>query len=109
MCEEPEDGDLLIHVPHYHALIVGSTDESLPVFGDGQLPDPTLVTAEGLLAVTSIDLPESDGLVSGAGEDHISLGVEIDIGDVVVMAVKGLEAQVIVIDIPQLDGQVGGA
>lgn len=55
---------------------------------------------ERFLAVPSADFPQPDGLVPGAGEDEVSLWVEVDIGDVVVVAVEGLEALVIVIDIP---------
>jgi hypothetical protein len=107
--KEPQQRRLLVDVPDDDALVVGPADEGLPVLGDRQPPHPALVASEGLLAVASADFPQADGLVPGAGEDHVALGVEVDVGDVVVVAVERLEAQVVVVDVPQLDGEVGGA
>jgi len=34
MCEKSENWGLLIHVPHYHALVIGPRDKALPVSRD---------------------------------------------------------------------------
>jgi hypothetical protein len=64
---------------------------------------------KGLSAIASAGFPESDGLVARAGEDEVALGTEGHVGYVVVVAVQGSQAQVVVGAVPQLYGQVGGA
>jgi hypothetical protein len=60
-----------------------------------------------LFTETCIDFPKSDGLIPGAGEDHISFWIEVDIGNVMIMPVEGLEAHIIVVNIPKFDGEIG--
>lgn len=102
MCEKSENWGLLIDVPHYHALVIGPRDKALPVSGDRKTADPRLMPRKGLPAVSSARLPQPDRLVSRAGEDEVSFRGEADIGDVVVVAVEGADAEVVIGGIPQL-------
>ena len=100
MGEEPQGRSLLVDIPNDHALIIRPAHKRLPVLRDAQPPDPPIMPRERFLAISSADLPQSDGLIPRAGEDEVSFRVEVDVGDVVIVAVEGLEALIIVIDIP---------
>lgn len=64
---------------------------------------------ECFFKVSSTNFPESDRLIPRAGEHKISLGIEVNIGYIVVVAAEGLEAEVVVVDIPDFNGEIGGA
>jgi len=55
------------------------------------------------------DLPDFDGLVTGGGDDGISRGMEDHAGDIVIMAVEGLDADIIILEVPQLYRQISRA
>jgi hypothetical protein len=107
VCEKSENWGLLIHVPHYHALVIGPRDKALPVSRDRKAADPRLMPRKGLPAVSSTRLPQPDRLVSRAGEDEVSFWREADIGDVVVVPLEGADAEVVIGGIPQLYREVG--
>jgi hypothetical protein len=106
MCEKSQNRGFFIDIPNNNTLIIRATDKSLPIFGNGEPSNPSFMSIESFLAIPCADLPKSDGLVSRAGEDHIPFRIEIDVGDVVVMAIESLEAEVVVIDIPKFDREV---
>ena len=58
------------------------------------------MSRKGAFTVTCADFPKSDGFVSGAGEDEIAFRVEVDVRYVMVMAVKGLKAEIVIVDVP---------
>jgi hypothetical protein len=107
--EEAQGGCFLVDVPDYDRLVVRAADEGLSILGNGDPPDPVLVAGVGTLAIACADFPELDGLVAGAGIDHVAFGVELHVGHIVVVSEEGLEAEVVVIEVPQLDGEVRGA
>jgi hypothetical protein len=109
VCEESENRSLFIDVPNDDTLIIGSTDEGLSIFGDRESPDPSFMSGEGLLAVSSIDFPKSDGFIPRAGEDKVTLWVEVYIRNVVIVPIECFKAEVVIIDVPELDGEIGGA
>jgi hypothetical protein len=55
---------------------------------------------KGLPAVSSTGLPKSNSLVSRAREDQVSFWGEADIGDVVIVAVEGADAEIVIGGIP---------
>lgn len=92
--------------PNYHALVVRPTHYGLPILRNRQSTHPVLMTRPRALAVASIDFPQFDSLVSRAREDHVALGIEEDVADVMIMTEESLEAEVVVIEIPELDGEI---
>lgn len=107
MGKEAKSWGLLLDAPDHYTLIIGATYECLPVFGYCQAPHPALMTCEGALAVASGDLPESNRLIPGRRKDKVAFRVEADVGDVVVVSVEGLKAEVVVVDVPEFDGEIG--
>ena len=65
------------------------------------------MACEGPLAVTSADFPHLDGFVPGARKDHITSRVKQHVGNVVIVTEESLEALVVIVSVPDLDGQVG--
>lgn len=92
MCEKSQDRGFLIDIPHDNTLIIRATDKSLSVSGNGEPSDPSFMTIESFFAIASTGLPESDGLIPGAWEDHIAFRVEINIWDVMVVPIESFEA-----------------
>ena len=107
MGEETESRHFLGHIPDDYGLVVGTAYYGLAVVGDGESSHPVLVACEGPLAVTSADFPHLDGFVPGARKDHIASRVEQHVGNVMVVTEESLEALVVVVSVPDLDGQVG--
>ena len=105
--EEAKSWCFLLDVPNHHALIIRATDECLPILGHGQASHPAFVACESPFTVACGDFPEPDRFVSGCGQDQVTLGIEADVGDVVVVSVEGLEAEVVVVDVPEFDGEIG--
>lgn len=74
--------------------------------GDGYPSDPVFVSRVGAFAVACADFPEFDGFIAGGGEKEVSFGGEGEVGDVVVVSEEGFGAEVVVVEVPQLDGEV---
>ena len=106
MSEEAKHRSIFVHVPDYHRLIVWATDKSLSVFWNGYPSYPVFMASKGPFAVSRADLPLFDDFVSWAGKKHVPCWVEEDIWDVVIVSYKGFAAQIVVIEIPEFDGEV---
>jgi hypothetical protein len=92
--EEAEDERFLVDVPDDDALVVGGWDDGLPACWEQYPSNPVLVSAEGAFAVAGGDVREFDGFVSRAGEEGVSLWVEGEVEDVVVMSEESFAAEV---------------
>lgn len=63
----------------------------------------------GSLTISSINLPQLYSLIPRARVYHISLGIEVDRGDVVIVSEEGLEAEIVIGEVPKFDGKIRGA
>lgn len=106
MGEETQSRGLFIYIPNYNTLIVRTTDEGLPILRNREPPNPVLVPGPRALAVPRAYLPKLYSFITGAREHHVPLGVEQDKADVVVMPEKSLEAEIVVVEVPELDGEI---
>lgn len=67
------------------------------------------MSCESLFAVSSANFPKFDRLVSRARNNTITFRSKIDIGYVMVMAEESLKAEIVIVQIPELDRQIGRA
>lgn len=49
------------------------------------------MSGQDLQTFAGLDVPDAHGLVEGAGDNHVGLGVEVDAEDVVGVAMEGLD------------------
>ena len=99
--------DLFIDVPDNDALIIGTTDQSFAIGSGYDTANPSLMAFVDAFAVTCADFPKPDGLVPRAGDDEVAIVQEVRIGHVVLVGVEGFHAHVVVIQVPELDREVG--
>lgn len=67
------------------------------------------MSCESLFAVSSANFPKFDRLVSRARNNTITFRSKIDIGYVMVMAEESLKAEIVIVQIPELNRQIGRA
>jgi len=92
---EPGGGDTSFQIPESESLIPGSGNSELTARADDDVGDEMVVSLQSFHWVTvsftvSVQLPDDQGLVSGAGDEHIwELWVGGDLGDPTAMSLEG--------------------
>jgi len=87
-------------------LIVRTTDKGLTIFRNRESSYPSFMPSKSFLAISGTNFPKSNGFISRARKNHISLKIKVHIWDVVIMPDESLEAKVIVIDVPKFNRQI---
>jgi hypothetical protein len=65
------------------------------------------VTSKGSFTKTIANFPKFDSFISRTGYNIVALEYEIDVRNVVIVAVEGSATLVVVIKIPQFNSKVG--
>lgn len=96
MSKEPEDGRLFFEVPKDHTLIIRARSKGFVIHRSDHFPNPALMPKEGLFAKPSADFPQPNGPIPRAGKQVVTAQHEINARYVMLMAVEGLTALVLV-------------
>lgn len=75
--------------PTKAVVATGHNERAIAVEIDGS--DRIRMSGQDLQTLARFDVPDSNGLIERAGDDHVGLGIKVDAENVIGMSMKGLD------------------